>query len=60
MDNTYWDKSKYIDTIIVSDSILAFVEGCKLCEVNEILDTDYQGYIIDINLIKYFKQEFSN
>ena len=55
MDNIYWDGSKCIDTIAVSDSILAFVEGYKVYKVNEILDTDHQGYIIDINLIEYFK-----
>ena len=55
MDNTYQDRSKYIDTIVVLDSILAFVEGCKLCKVNKILDTDHQGYIVDVNLIEYFK-----
>ena len=55
MDNTYWDGSKCINTIVASDSTLAFVEWCKLCEVNEILDTDHRGYIIDVNLIEYFE-----
>ena len=38
---------------------MRFVEGSKLCETNEILDTDHWGYVIDINLNDYFEEEFS-
>ena len=58
MDNTYIDGSKCIDTITASESILSFVEGCRLYEINKILDTDHRGYIVDVNLIVYFDQEF--
>ena len=60
IDNTYRDRSKYIDTIAASESILSFVEGCRLYEINEILDTNHRGYIIDIDLKEYFDQEFSS
>ena len=51
---------KCIDTIAVLDSILSFVEGYKLCEINEILDTGHHRYVVDVNLTAYFEQEFSN
>ena len=60
MDNTYRDGSKCIDTIAASESILSFVEGCRLHEINEILNTDHCGYVVDINLKEYFDQEFSS
>jgi len=31
-----------------------------LYEINKILDTDHRGYIVDVNLIVYFDQEFSS
>ena len=60
MNNTYWNGSKYIVTVAVSDNIIRFVEGSKLCKTYEILDTDHHGYVIDINLSTYFEEEFSN
>ena len=54
MDNTYRDGSKCIDTIAASESILSFVEGCRLYEINEILDTDHHRYVVDIDLKEYF------
>ena len=60
MDNTYRDGSKYIDTITASESILSFIEGCRLYKVNEILDTDHHRYVVDIDLKEYFDQEFSS
>ena len=60
MDNTYRDGSKYIDTIAALDSILSFIEGCRLYKVNEILDTDHRRYVVDIDLKEYFDQEFSS
>ena len=60
MDNTYRDGSKCIDTNTASESILSFVEGYRLYEVNEILDTDHCGYVVDIDLKEYFNQEFSS
>ena len=60
MDNTYWNRLKYIDTVVVLENIIRFVEGSKLCETYEILDIDHYRYMIDVNLIAYFKEEFSN
>ena len=47
-------------TIAASESILLFVEGCRLHEINEILDTDHRRYVVDIDLKEYFDQEFSS
>jgi len=60
MDNTYWNGSKCIDIVAVLENSIRFVEGSKLCETYEILDTDYCWYVIDINLNDYFNEEFSN
>ena len=60
MDNRYRDRSKCIDTIAASESILSFVEEYRLYEINRILDTDHCGYVVDIDLKEYFDQEFSS
>ena len=60
MDNKYQNRLKCIDTVTASDNILSFFEGSKLCEINEILDTDHCGYVIDVNFSVYFEEEFSN
>ena len=60
MDNTYQNRLKCIDTVLASNNILCFVKGSKLCEINEILDIDYQRYVIDMNFGTYFEEEFSN
>ena len=60
IDNTYRNRSKYIDTVAASENIIRFLEGSKLYETYKILDTDYYGYVIDINLNAYFEEEFSN
>ena len=35
--------------------LLQYVDRCKVIDFYKILDIDYQGYIIDINLQEYFK-----
>ena len=60
IDNTHWKRLKCINTVVVLENIIRFVEGSKLCETYEILDTNYCGYVIDINLNDYFDKEFSN
>ena len=60
MDNTYRNRLKCINSVAVSENIMRFLEGSKLCETYEILDTDHRRYIIDININGYFNKEFSN
>ena len=52
--------SKCIDSIVITQSLLQFVEGCKLLEVNEIISTQYCFYLIDINLEEYFQEKFTS
>ena len=60
MNNAHRNRSKYIDTVAVLENIIRFVEGSKLYETYEILDTDYHGYVIDVILNAYFEEDFSN
>ena len=60
MDHIYRDRLKYIDIIAALDSIMSYIEGCIICERNEILDIDYRGNIVNIDLNAYFEDEFSS
>ena len=60
LDNTHKEGSKYIDSIVVSPGIIEYVEGYKLFEVKEITLTDYRVHTIDMNLEKYFTEQFCN
>ena len=59
LDNTHKNGTKCIDAIAASDNIMSFIEGCILCETNEIIDTNYRGYMVDIDLNTYFDEDFS-
>ena len=59
IDNTYINGLKYINIIAVSSNIMSYIKECVLCERNKILDTDYRGYIVDINFNEYFDKDFS-
>jgi len=37
--------SKCIDLIAVMHRLHLFIKGCKLLEINEVIDTDYRSYI---------------
>ena len=39
---------------------MSYIEGCILCERNKILDIDYRGNIVNIDLNAYFEDEFSS
>jgi len=46
--------SNLIDVIVASESIIEYVEGCKLLDYSEIVYLDYWVYLIGINLEEYF------
>ena len=50
---------KCIDSIATTLTIIQYVEGSVLKERNEIINTDYRAFIVDINLEDYFKKTFS-
>ena len=60
LDSTHAVESKYIDSIAMSYDLLEFVKGCRLYEINEIINTDYRSYIIDLNIEKYFEIEIGS
>jgi len=49
--------SKCIDMVAMTYGILSYVKGCKLVEVDEIIPCDHQGYIIDLDINRYFEYE---
>ena len=57
---TYEFGSKYINLLAVIGRLLEFINGSKMIDFKEYITTDHQGYIVDINLIAYFEEEFSN
>ena len=59
-DPTYTIESKQIDIVAIVEMILNYVDGCKLINFNEIIKTDYRGFLFDISLQEYFGEETNN
>ena len=60
MDHAEVRGSKPIDTITASYRIIEYVEGSQLLKYGEIIFTDHQAYIININLEDYFIDQLSS
>ena len=45
---------KCIDSIAISIDLLSYIEGSTITETNEIIISDYRGYIFDLSLEDYF------
>ena len=43
-------RSKWIDSITMSYDLIEFIEGSKLHKTNDITNTDYRSYVIDLNI----------
>ena len=54
LDFIHTNGSKIIDSIAMTVNLLDFAEGSILIETNEIIPSDYRGYIVDVNLEDYF------
>ena len=54
-DNTFIEGSKCIDFVLVTSSVIKFIKGCELINYDQIIETDHQGYLFDINLEQYFE-----
>ena len=42
---------------MVSSGLLEVIDRCKMINFNEIISTNYRGYIIDIDLEDYFNMQ---
>ena len=51
--------SKPIDSIVVKSGVMDYVEGCELLSYNKIVEIDYRAHMIDVNIDKYFNEEFN-
>ena len=39
----------------MSHSLLEYFKGCKLVEFNKIMNSDRREYLVDLNIVKYFR-----
>ena len=58
MEKTFKPGTKPIDSIAASTGVIEHIEGYKLLDYNEIVETDHRGHVIDIALDTYFELEF--
>lgn len=59
LDKTYKKVSRAIDSIAVSSRVMSYIEGSKLVECSDAVESDHRGYIIDAAMEDYFEMEFS-
>ena len=60
MDKTYIKGSNPIDSIVVTDRVLEYIEGSSLLHHNEIIPSDHRSYIVDFNAEDYFDENISD
>ena len=56
LDKIYIDRSISNDLIAGIPRVLECIEGCKLVEHSNIVYSDHQGYIVNMNFEDYFKE----
>ena len=59
LDRIFRQGSRSIDLITAISNLIQYVEGSKLLEINEVVNTDHHSYLINTNLEMYFDKEFS-
>ena len=59
MDHIHVRGQKGIDSIDVTPNLRNHIEGSKLFETDEIVNTNHQQYVVNINLEEFFQEEFS-
>ena len=55
-ENTHVNGKKCIDVCASSEGILEHIAKCTLIEFNQIIETDYRGYVFDVDLAAYLKE----
>ena len=51
--------TKCIDSIAFTPNLRKHIEGSRLFETNEIVNTDHRSYVVDTHLEECFQEEFS-
>jgi hypothetical protein len=59
MGKTHKHGSKPIDSLAATKGIIDFIDGCKVLEYNDIVETDHRSYVIELALEDYFNEELS-
>ena len=60
LEKTHIRGSKPIDSIALASRVLNYIEGMQLIPHNEFAVLDRKLYILDINIKKYFNDQFSS
>ena len=58
-DRNYKYKSKQIDSIAATNGIMNHIEGCRLINYNDIVESNHCAYMIDVDIKEFLKEEFS-
>ena len=58
-DNTYKDRRNCMDIAVISYSLLEYVKSCKLVNFNKIMNSNYRWYLVDLNIVEYFRNSNS-
>ena len=58
-DNTQKTGSKQIDAILITEGLSHLIKGSKITEFNEIINVDYRGFLVDLNVKEHFNIESS-
>ena len=58
-DKTYKIGSKQIDAVMVTDGLMQAITESKLIDFNKIINTDYRGFLVDIDIKEYFSVDSS-
>ena len=56
---TYKKGLRAIDSIAVSSGVMSYIEGSKLVEYSDAVESNHRGYIADVAMEDYFETEFS-
>ena len=58
-DRTYKNRSKQIDIVFGTESIVRVARGSKIVDFDKIIITEHRGFLIDINVNEYFNLSLS-
>lgn len=53
-------RGECIYSIAVTNGLLHYLNGCEMMSFNEIIVTDYRGFLLDIDMRSHFKVQMSD
>ena len=55
LDKTYKYGKKCIDVVMYTYGLIDYVAGCQLIECDEVIMNDHRGYLVDLEIERYYK-----